>query len=175
MPSTGLGVYAAAFLGAALAAGFRADAFFAPAFFATGFFAVFLATFFFAMRGSLPHGSSTGQFAIALHGPGFAAPAHVPEHPLVAAGGDEVAPHDGLGFLSEVGGHRVGALEHRAHDRAEFLGGVGADPAGVERIRRAGALEGLADLPVDPVAGQERGDRLVEGPAVCDREEVGGV
>ena len=66
MPSTGLGVYASAFLGTALAAGFRADAFFAPAFFATGFFAVFLATFFFAMRGSLHHASSTGQFTIVL-------------------------------------------------------------------------------------------------------------
>ena len=64
MPSTGLGVYAAAFLGAALAAGFRADAFFAPAFFATGFFAVFLATFFFAMRGSLHQHSLIGQFTI---------------------------------------------------------------------------------------------------------------
>src|SRR5438309_2205669 len=62
MPSTGLGVYASAFLGAALAAGFRAAAFFAPAFFATGFFAVFLATFFFAMRGSLPQHSLIGQF-----------------------------------------------------------------------------------------------------------------
>src|SRR2546426_3789276 len=93
MPSTGLGVYASAFLETALAAGFRADAFLAPAFFATGFFAVFLATFFFAMRGSLPHGPSTGQLSIALHGPRFLAPAHVPEHPLVTAGGDEVAAH----------------------------------------------------------------------------------
>src|SRR5713226_3038950 len=66
MPSTGLGVYASAFLEAALAAGFRADAFLTPAFFATGFFAVFLATFFFAMRGSLPHGPRIGQFTIVL-------------------------------------------------------------------------------------------------------------
>src|SRR3989442_7282422 len=93
MPSTGLGVYASAFLETALAAGFRADAFFAPAFFATGFFAVFLAVFFFAMRGSLPHGPSTGQLSIASDGPGFAAPAHVPEHPLVPAGGAEVTAH----------------------------------------------------------------------------------
>src|ERR1700682_1070973 len=62
MPSTGLGAYASAFLGTALAAGFRADAFFAPAFFATGFFAVLLATFFFAMRGSLPQHARIGQF-----------------------------------------------------------------------------------------------------------------
>ena len=62
MPSTGLGVYASAFLATALAAGFRADAFFAPAFFATGFFTVFLATFFFAMRGSLHQHSLIGQF-----------------------------------------------------------------------------------------------------------------
>src|SRR6266849_749941 len=66
MPSTGLGVYASAFLETALAAGFRADAFLAPAFFATGFFAVFLATFFFAMRGSLPQRSRFGQFTIVL-------------------------------------------------------------------------------------------------------------
>src|SRR5712692_9138629 len=61
MPSTGFGVYAAAFLETALAAGFRTDAFLAPAFFATGFFAVFFAAFFFAMRGSLPQQSRIGQ------------------------------------------------------------------------------------------------------------------
>src|SRR6266850_8365099 len=129
MPSTGLGVYPSAFLATALAAGFRADAFFAPAFFATGFFAVFLATFFFAMRGSLPHGSSTGQFTIALHGPGFAAPAHVPEHPLVAAGGDEVAAHEPALARAQSRGQLIEAGDDEADEPAELLGGVGADPA----------------------------------------------
>src|SRR6185437_362219 len=87
-------------------------------------------------------------------GPGLAAPAHVPEHPLVAAGGHEVAPHRVSLFLAEPGREGVGAGEHRAHHRAELLGGVRADPARVEGIARAGALEGLAHLPVDPVAGQ---------------------
>src|ERR1700730_3902625 len=74
-----------------------------------------------------------------LDGPGLAAPAHVPEHPLVAAGGHEVAVHGRALVRPERAGEGVGAGEHRAHHRAELLGGGGADPAGGERIARARA------------------------------------
>src|SRR5712692_1676520 len=213
MPSTGLGVYASAFLEAALAAGFRADAFLTPAFFATGFFAVFLATFFFAMRGSLPQRSRFGQFTIVLgqvasqtrhegasnarrtwvfverrwrprtkygeanwpstlHGPRFLAPAHIPKHPLVAAGGDEVAAHELALARAQSPRHLIEAGDDEADEPAELLGSVGADPSRVERVLRARALEGLADLPVDPVAGQERRHRLVKWRAVCRGEQI---
>src|SRR5262249_16990441 len=55
---------------------------------------------------------------------------------------------------------------------AEFLGGVRPNPAGIERIGRAGPLQLLADLPIDPVARQQSRDRLVKGLRVRDPQKV---
>src|SRR6185503_4380981 len=82
-------------------------------------------------------------------GPGLAAPAHVPEHPLVAAGGHEVAPHRVSLFLAEPRGCRCRRAPRAPPRRTPRR--RTSDPARVEGIARAGALEGLAHLPVDPV------------------------
>src|SRR5215470_1393047 len=78
-----------------------------------------------------------------LDGPGFAAVAHVPEHPLVPAGGDEVARHRRALARLELERDGVGAVERALDDAAELGGGVGADPARVERVGRAAPLQRL--------------------------------
>src|SRR5262245_5221710 len=73
--------------------------------------------------------------------PGLASQAHVPEHPLVAARGDEVAAHRfALGGRQALR-HLVRRRQHVADDRPELLGRVRADPALVERVGGARALE----------------------------------
>ena len=49
---------------------------------------------------------------------------------------------------------------------------IGVDPGLIGGVRRALGLQGLAHLPVDPVAGQQGGDRLLERPRVCGGHEI---
>src|SRR5262249_58397758 len=88
--------------------------------------------------------------------PAFAGGPHLPEHPLIAAGRREVARHRPTLRGPDSPRDLVGNIEGRANDRAELLGGIRTDPTRIERIRRAGSLQRLADLPVDPVTGKQR-------------------
>jgi hypothetical protein len=76
---------------------------------------------------------------------------------------------------TEAGRDPVGDAQHGPHQLAERLGGVGFDPATVERVGRAGPLQLASHLPVDPVAGQQRGQPLVERPAQGHGRQVAGV
>src|SRR2546423_1490860 len=60
--------------------------------------------------------------------PPLLAVAHVPEHPLVPAGGAEVLVHQGPLGRPEPGPERVGDGQHLAHRVAELLAPVGVDP-----------------------------------------------
>src|SRR5579875_2247675 len=93
-------------------------------------------------------------------GPARHAVAHVPEHPLVAAGGAEVASYPVAFGGRQAGSELVGVGEDLPDRRAELLAAVGVDPALVPRVGRAPAAKLLADLPVDPVARQHRADAL---------------
>src|SRR5262249_3640897 len=84
----------------------------------------------------------------------------------------EVTPHRVALRRRQPLGHLVGRGQHGPDDGAELLGGIGTDPALVEGVGRAGVLELLAHLPVDPVTGQECGHRLVKRGAVRDRQEI---
>src|SRR5215470_11161044 len=108
-------------------------------------------------------------------GPGFLAVAHVPEHPLVAARVSEVAVYPGPFGRSETGTHLVGHVDHGLHHRAELLAPVRVDPLPVARVGRAAAQQLLADLPVDPVARQDRADPFGVGPVADGGEQVAGV
>ncbi|OLL74204.1 hypothetical protein Ae168Ps1_2592c [Pseudonocardia sp. Ae168_Ps1] len=99
----------------------------------------------------------------------------VPEHPLVARRRREVLAHqgelrDGRGRTGPVGGVQ-GGVDHRA----VLLTGVHVDPALVEGVLRAGPDQVLADLRVDPVTGEHRGDALRPRPAVHGGEQVADV
>src|SRR5919201_1290606 len=111
----------------------------------------------YASRDSATARSTSSGVAIVSDGLGFLAEPHLPEHPLVAARRDEVVAHRVPRGTVEAVRDFVGRREHRAHDGAELFRGVRADPFRVQRIARSGALELLADFPVDPIAGQERG------------------
>src|SRR5579875_755952 len=62
-------------------------------------------------------------------GPARHAVAHVPEHPLVAAGGAEVASYPVAFGGRQAGSELVGVGEDLPDRRAELLAAVGVDPA----------------------------------------------
>src|SRR5580658_1859783 len=61
----------------------------------------------------------------ALHRPGFLAVAHVPEHPLVAAGRAEVPVHQRALGRGQAGAQGVGHGQHLADRVTELLAAVG--------------------------------------------------
>src|SRR5205809_7888865 len=85
--------------------------------------------------------------------------AHLPEHPLVAAGRREALGDARALAFAELGADAIGEPEDGAHDLGELLVAVGFDPAPVEGLGRAAGEQLLTHLPVDPVAGQERAER----------------
>src|SRR3990170_8870153 len=87
-----------------------------------------------------PIARSSRPSPIGSDGPGLPPVAHLPEHPLVAARRDEVAPHRlALSGRARRGGG-LGRVEDAAHDVAELRRGVRGDPAGVEGVGRTRAL-----------------------------------
>jgi hypothetical protein len=91
-----------------------------------------------------------------LNGPSFQPPGRVPEHPLVAAGGDE-------GFLDasslgrvEAFADLIGEVEYGFDECAELLTAVSVYPLLVAGVGGAFVEQGLANFPIDPLTRQHR-------------------
>ncbi len=108
-----------------------------------------------------------------LHRPGLLTVAHVPEHPLVPAGQAEVAPHPLALGGGETGAELVGDRDDVTDLGIELVATIGVDPALVARVGRAAAEQVLADLPVDPVAGQHGADAFRVRAALGGSQQVG--
>src|SRR5215212_6963848 len=89
-----------------------------------------------------------------LYRPCFQSPGRIPEHPLVATGGDEGCLDAGLLEGVELFAHLVGEIQDSFDEYAKLLAAVGIYPPLVAGVRGAAFEEGFADLPVDPVAWQ---------------------
>src|SRR5262249_13265777 len=87
-----------------------------------------------------------------LYRPGLPPVPHLPEHPLISAGHDEVPSHRVERGRRKPARRLVRDVQYCADKTPELLRSVRPDPAGVERVRRAGPFEFFADLPIDPVA-----------------------
>jgi hypothetical protein len=88
---------------------------------------------------------------------------HVPEHPLVPARAGEVTPGARAFRRAELGPETVpGRTPHRRRSRSSAHRGGPATPL----------KQGLADLPIDPVAGQHCPEQLGEGAAVGGGDQV---
>src|SRR5262249_61267945 len=98
--------------------------------------------------------------------PGFHAVGHVPEHPLVPAGGAELAAHALLLGRGLLGTKLVDDRDDFADLSVELFAAVSVDPPLVPRVRRTAAEQELADLAVDHVARKHGTEAIDLGTGV---------
>src|SRR5215468_6081084 len=120
----------------------------------------------------LPPLTSPCRSPEASHRPRFLAEAHIPEHPLVPACRPEVLVHPQPLDRRQLWPELVRDRDDVADLGVELLAAIGVDPLLVPGIRRALAEQVLADLTVDPVAGQYGADTFGVRAAPRRRQQV---
>src|SRR5205823_4184632 len=81
--------------------------------------------------------------------PAFLPVAHLPKHPLIAGGGQEVPSHPLTIARSQIGADPIGERQHLGDDGAELFAAVAVDPTLIDRIRRTLLQQRSPHLPGD--------------------------